>query len=152
MWWSLQRDVEGLNASCRRKVPDVPFTERSAAVQTVSDDWSLSTNECLTCRSADLKRSKAGFHPQLNDKTETKLKPRIRLDCVWNCRGLLFWKKDTHRKWLMQELHHSRTFTVVFPAKVSSRLQVRTILLTYWELSQQCFANCSYTIFGPVCM
>lgn len=90
---------------------------------------------------------KAGCQPQVYDQTETKLKSSIRLNCVYNSIGLLFWKKE------IQEVVNAGTSPVTyFPRRVYSwspaartRVQVRTMFLSCWELSQQCFANCCYS-------
>ena len=58
---------------------------------------------------------KAGCQPQVYDQTETKLKPSIRLNCVYTVTlGGFYFERKKYRKWLMQELHQSRTFLVVF--------------------------------------
>lgn len=81
---------------------------------------------------------KASCQLQLYDQTETKLKPSIRLNCVYNARGLLFWKEE------IQEIVNAGTSPVTdFPRRVYSRssaahtgVQVRTMLLSCWELSR----------------
>lgn len=90
---------------------------------------------------------KASSQLQLYDETETKLKPSIRLNCVYNSRGLLFWKEE------IQEVFNAGTSPVTdFPRRVYSwssaartGVQVRTIFLSCCKLSRQCFANCCYS-------